>query len=144
MKIKNNVRRWQIHWVLLGLIVLCLTHCKEAEVKQELGYDPSKPVTVTDFYPKEGGVGNNLVIYGENFGNDLSKIKVTIGGKTAKVVGVKGNSLYCVIPDQAYQGDIEVSILDGNNEEVAQAAAKEAFSYTRKWLVSTFLVNIIR
>lgn len=139
MKIKNNVRRWQIHWIMLGLIVLCLTHCKEAEVKQELVYDPSKPVTVTDFHPKEGGVGNNLVIYGENFGNDVSKIKVTIGGKTAKVVGVKGNSLYCIIPDQAYQGDIKVSILDGNNEEVAQAAAKEAFFYTRKWLVSNFL-----
>ncbi len=140
MKIKNNVktRPWQIHWMLPGLIVLCLMHCKKDDAKQEVGYDPSKPVAVTDFYPKEGGAGSNLVIYGENFGNDLSKIKVTIGGKTAKVIGVKNNSLYCVIPEKAYDGDIQVIILDGN-EEVAQAAAKELFEYTKKWLVSTFL-----
>ncbi|WP_316812288.1 IPT/TIG domain-containing protein [Pedobacter heparinus] len=139
MKIKNNVMHWQIHWMLLGLIVLCFTHCKQDEVKQETGFDPAKPVVVTDFYPKEGGVGNNLVIYGENFGNDLSKIKVVIGGKVAKVVGVNNNSLYCVIPEEAYDGDIKVSILGDNKEELAQAASKEAFSYTRKWLVSTFL-----
>lgn len=139
MKIKKNVSRWQIHWILLGLIVLCLTHCKQDEIKQEASYNPSKPVMVTDFYPKEGGVGNNLVIYGENFGTDLSKIQVLIGGKIAKVVGVKGTSLYCVIPEKAYDGDIKVTILDDNQQEIANAAAKEIFLYTRKWLVSTFL-----
>ncbi|TCC93130.1 IPT/TIG domain-containing protein [Pedobacter hiemivivus] len=139
MKIKNNVRHWQIHWMLLGLIVLCLTHCKQDEVKQEAKYDPSKPLEVTDFYPKEGGAGNNMVIYGENFGSDPSKIKVMIGGKVAVVVGVKNNSLYCLIPAQAYDGDIKVSVVDGNNNEIANAAAKEVLSYTRKWLASTFL-----
>jgi hypothetical protein len=141
MKIKNKVktRRWQIHWMLFGLIALSLTHCKQDELPQEVGYDPSKAVTVTDFYPKEGSVGNNLVIYGENFGNDLSKIKVMIGGKPAKVIGVKNNAIYCIIPEKAYAGDIQVTILGGNNEELAHGAAKEPLSYTRKLLVSTFL-----
>jgi hypothetical protein len=141
MKIKNKVktRRWQIHWMLFGLIALSLTHCKQDELPQEVGYDPSKPVMVTDFYPKEGSVGNNLVIYGENFGNDLSKIKVMIGGKPAKVVGVKNNAIYCIIPEKAYAGDIQVIILGGNNEELAHGASKEPLSYTRKLLVSTFL-----
>lgn len=139
MKIKNNVRRWQIHWMLLGLIVLCFSRCKNEEIKQEDGFDPSKPMVISDFYPKEGGAGNNLVIYGENFGSDLSRIKVMIGGKAAVVVGVKNNSLYCLIPEQAYDGDIKVSVLDADNNVVANAAAKEAFAYTRKWLVSTFL-----
>ena len=137
----KNVRRWQIHWMLLGLIVLCLTHCKKNEVKQDVDYDSSKPVVISDFYPKEGGTGNNLVIYGENFGNDLSKIKVIIGGKIAKVISVKNNALYCVIPAQGFDGDIDIkiSILDGDNTELAKVAAKDVFSYTRKWLVSTFL-----
>jgi len=138
MEIKNGKSR-QIRWILLGLIVLCLSHCKRSEVKTEVEYDPSKPVTVTDFFPKEGGVGNNLVLYGDNFGNDPSKIKVTIGGKTAKVVGVKNNSVYCVVPEKAYAGDIQVTILNDNKEELAKVAAKEVFSYTRKLLVSTFL-----
>src|SRR5690606_25947316 len=98
MKIKNNVRRWQIHWMLLGLFVLCLTNCKSDEIKQEAGYDSSQPVAITGFFPKEGGVGSDLVVYGSNFGNDLSKVQVIIGGKIAKVIGVKNNSFYCVIP----------------------------------------------
>ena len=141
MKMKNNVntKRWQIYWMMLTLIALCFSHCKQDEVEHEVGYDPSKPIVVTDFYPKGGGVGSNLVLYGENFGNDLSKTKVVIGGKDAKVIGVKNNSLYCVIPEKAYDGDIQVSILDDSGVEVAHAEAKEPFEYTRKWLVSTFI-----
>lgn len=141
MKIENNVKawRWQSHWIWLALIAFCFMQCKEDSEKQEVGYDPSKPVAVTDFYPKEGGAGSDLVVYGDNFGNDLSKIEVTIGGKVAKVVGVNSNSVYCIIPDKAYDGDIRVSISDGNYGELAQAEAKEQFTYIRKWLVSTFL-----
>ena len=141
MKTKNNlkIRRRQIYRMLLGLIALSLTQCKQENIRQEAGFDPSKAVVITDFYPKEGSVGNNLVIYGENFGNDLSKIQVAIGGKIAKVIGVKNNSLYCIIPEKAYDGDIKITILDSNNQQLAQAASKEAFSYTRKLLVSTFL-----
>ncbi|EDM35857.1 hypothetical protein PBAL39_06746 [Pedobacter sp. BAL39] len=141
MKLKNNIktRYRHLHWMLCCLIALSLTQCKDDELKKEAGYDPSKPVVVTDFYPKEGGAGNNLVVYGENFGNDISKIKVVIGGKTAKVVGVKNNSLYCIVPEAAYEGDIQVTILGDNQQELAQTTSKEAFSYSRRWLVSTFL-----
>ena len=140
MKSKNNVksRRWKIHWIMLVVVALCMTQCKEDELKQDAAYDPSKPLVVTDFSPKEGGGGSNLVIYGENFGNDISKIKVTIGGKAAKIVSLKDNNLYCIVPLTAYAGDIQVSILEGD-KEVAQASTKESFVYVKKWLVSNFL-----
>lgn len=139
MKIRNNARRWQIHWMLLLLIAICLINCKKDEVEEEAGYDSSKPVVVTDFTPKEGGVGTNLVIYGENFGNDLSKIKVVIGGQVAKVIKLKNNSLYCIIPDKAYEGDIQITVLGEDKEELAKAESKETFAYAKKVLVSTFL-----
>ena len=139
MKNNNNMKRWQPHWILLGLIMLCLTHCKQDDVKQEGIYDPTKPVSITDFYPKQGGVGNNIILYGDNFGNDISKIKVVIGGKIAKVIGLKNNSIYCIIPEEAFGEDIQVSILDADKNELTRTSAKEPFSYTRKWLVSTFL-----
>lgn len=141
MKITNNfnIKRWRIHWMLFALIALCFIQCKQDEAEQTVGYDPSKPVVITDFFPKEGGVGSNLVVYGENFGNDLAKTKVLIGGKSAKIISVKDGSLYCVIPEKAYDGDIQVSILGDNGEELAQAEAKEPFKYIKKWLVSTFL-----
>ncbi len=139
MKTKNKVRPWRIHWMLLVLIVVCLTNCKRDGIEEAAGFDPDKPVVVTDFTPKNGGAGTNLVVYGENFGNDISKINVTIGGITAKVIGVKGNSLYCIIPEKAYDGEIEVRVLNENKEELAKAESKETFSYTKKLLVSTFL-----
>lgn len=130
--------RWRIRWMLFALIALSLSQCKQEELLLDEGYDPSMPTVITDFYPKQGSVGNNLVIYGENFGNDVAKIKLTIGGKPAKIIGVKNNSLYCIIPEGAYNGDIKISILDGN-QQIAQAISKENLSYTRKLLVSTFL-----
>jgi hypothetical protein len=139
MKIKNSVTHWRIRWVLLGLIVFSLTQCKKDSVKQEPAYNPSKPVVVTDFFPKEGAVGNNLIIYGDNFGNDTSKIVVTIGGKVANVISVKNNSLFCIVTAGAYQGDIKVTIIDSDQNELATASSSENYSYTRKLLVSTFL-----
>ena len=139
MKIKNNVRSWQILWILLGLIVLSFSQCKKEAVKQEGEYDASKPIVITDFYPKEGGGGNNLIIYGDNFGNDLSRIRVTIGGKVAKVIGIKSNSLYCIIPEKAYEGDISIAIIDDQDQEIAMTVSQDSFSYNRKLLVSTFL-----
>ncbi|WP_437920571.1 IPT/TIG domain-containing protein [Sphingobacterium sp. LRF_L2] len=135
-----KTRCWPIQGMLAVLIMLFFVQCKDDnDGQQEVGYDPAKPVLITDFFPKEGGAGSNLVIYGDNFGNDLSKTKVVIGGKTAKVIGVKNNSLYCVIPEKAYDGDIQISLLGENGDEIAQAAIEERFSYTKKWLVSTFL-----
>jgi len=137
-KIKN--RYWQIQGTLLALFMLCFVQCKESKDDDPgAGYDPSRPVEITDFFPKEGGAGSNLVIYGDNFGYDLSKVKVVIGGKQAKIIGVNNNSVYCVIPEQAYDGDIQVYIVNGEGGELAHVVAKETFEYTKKWLVSTFL-----
>lgn len=136
---KIDMRRLLIQGIWAALIIFCFAQCKDDIEKQAIDFDPSKPVVITDFFPKEGGAGSNLVLYGENFGNDLSKVKVSIAGKSAKVVGVKGSSLYCVIPEKAYEGDIKVSVIDDNGEEIAQAEAREQFEYTKKWLVSTFI-----
>ena len=67
-------------------------------------YDPSKPVEITGFIPKAGGMGQRLVIYGNNFGNDPSIVRVFIGGVEAKVIGVNANGIYCLVPSKAYEG----------------------------------------
>ncbi|WP_091392749.1 IPT/TIG domain-containing protein [Arachidicoccus rhizosphaerae] len=139
---KSKTRRWcrSMEIIMLALITLFFVQCKkEVSGNQPNGFDPSKPIVVDSIYPKEGGVGTNLILYGQNFGNDLSRTKVTIGGKAAKVVGVRGNSIYCVIPEKAYDGDIQISILDDEGNPLAEGTSKEIFSYVRKWLVSTFL-----
>lgn len=65
---------------MLVLFAFGLASCKDDE-NEDAAFDPSKPIVITDFMPKEGGFGTNLILYGDNFGDDLSKVKVTIGGK---------------------------------------------------------------
>ena len=123
--------------VVLPLIVLCFTACKDEDKEENLPFDPTKPVVITDFSPKSGGIGNNIILYGENFGNDPQKLKVIVGGKEANIISVKNNILYCVVPRMATEGDVEISVYDDNGEEVAFAEAEEKFTYVKQWLVST-------
>src|SRR5699024_8811926 len=100
-------------------------------------YNPAEPVKVTDFFPKEGGAGEQLVIYGNNFGNDTSIVDVFIGGKIASVIGVHDNVIYCLVPNQAYKGNIQVKIGSGQTTNYAKAGS--SFSYQRQKVVTTLL-----
>ena len=127
-----------LYFVIIALFTLCFAACKDDGVQEE-AFDPSKPIVITDFMPKKGGFGSNLILTGENFGNDPTKLKVTVGGKQANIISVKNNKLYCVIPEKAYDGDILISVCDDEGEEIAYAEAEGIFEYEKKWLVSTYI-----
>lgn len=38
--------------VVLPLVVLCFTACKDEDKEENLPFDPTKPVVITDFSPK--------------------------------------------------------------------------------------------
>jgi hypothetical protein len=121
-----------------ALVALCFAGCGEKDSSPTEvipPFDPSQPVVISDFTPKEGGVGQRLIIYGQNFGNDTALVRVFIGGKEAKVVGVKGEYIYCVVPQKAFAGDIELRIGDRENPTVV--AVETPFAYQRKTVVST-------
>lgn len=139
MNLKTRSDGWHIQWILFALVTLCFASCKDDDGQAEPAFDPSKPIVITDFTPKEGGLGSRLVLYGNNFGNDISKIRVTIGGQKANVIGIKNQSLYCFVPARAYDGGIEVSILGNEGEEIAYTEAEEKFLYQKKMLVTTLL-----
>lgn len=100
-------------------------------------FDATKPVIVSDFLPKSGGVGSRVVVYGNNFGNDLNRVKVTIGGQPAVLISTKGESLLCMVPAKAYSGEIKVIVTDEEGTELKSGVCKEHFAYQRKMLVST-------
>lgn len=141
MKMRTNVKSScrHIRWMMLALITLCFASCKDDDKKESGGFDADKPVIISSFTPEKGGLGTRLLVYGENFGTDASKIKVTIGGKSAKVVGSSGNSLYCIVPRQAYDGGIELKIVNEEGEELANTIADTKFTYVKKMIVSTVL-----
>ncbi|CAM3814975.1 IPT/TIG domain-containing protein [Sphingobacterium prati] len=124
-------------WVFM-ILTLGLWACKNdapAIVGEAMPFDPSKPVVVSDFSPKSGGMGQRLIIYGQNFGNDPKNVAVYIGGKKAVVINVLGESLYCLVPKQAFSGDIEVRV--GGEEKPVIGKSEEKFEYKRKLVVST-------
>lgn len=125
--------------MIAAFIVLGFGGCKDSDpaVEAVQPFDPSKPVVVSDFNPKSGGMGQRLVIYGNNFGNDAEQVSVFIGGKEAKVINVRGESLYCLVPRQAFSGDIEVRVSDESKQVIGKAA--QAFDYQRKMVVSTVI-----
>jgi hypothetical protein len=63
-------------------------------------YDPAKPVSVENFEPDSGGMATKIFIHGDNFGIDLTKIKVYFNNLRAPVVGSDGKHLYAITPRQ--------------------------------------------
>jgi len=140
MKTKSTIRNGYGHfyWLMLILITLCFGSCKDDDQKME-SFDPDKPIVVSDFTPEKGGIGTRMIIYGENFGKDASKVKVTIGGIEAKVVGAEGTSIYCIVPAKAYEGDIKIQISGGRDDIIKEIVVDKKFIYEKKMLVSTLL-----
>lgn len=132
-KMKKVLKEWQ--WVLLALFAICTYGCKDDDKADTGVFDPSKPVTVSDFTPHEGGAYQKLLIYGENFGTDASKVKVKIGGKNAVVINVKSKNIYCFVPSGAFSGEIEVTV--GEGENVVKTIASTKFDYQKKMVVGT-------
>tara|TARA_R110002049_G_scaffold90686_2_gene227087 strand:+ start:963 stop:2399 length:1437 start_codon:yes stop_codon:yes gene_type:complete len=125
-------------YLMLAFIATGFYSCQNDDKEEDMTYPPfdsSKPVEVSGFIPESGGAGQRLVIYGTNFGTDPSIVKVFVGGKEAIVISVNGESLYCLVPQQAFGGDVEVRIGEATREVIAYADTD--FDYQRKMVVST-------
>lgn len=130
-------RHGLLYGIMLAMMALCFVGCKSNDdgAIDSAAFNPSLPVVVSDFTPKEGGVGQRIVLYGSNFGTDPSLVKVSIGGKNATIVSVKSNSLYCYVPSGAYSGEIEVTV--GTGDSLRTAKADSLFNYQKKMVVGT-------
>ncbi|MDR1171257.1 MAG: IPT/TIG domain-containing protein [Bacteroidales bacterium] len=63
-------------------------------------HNSSQPVAVNGIGPTTGGIGTKVVINGENFGNDVSKVSVWFNDKKALVMKVQDNAIYALVPKQ--------------------------------------------
>lgn len=127
--------------LFFALMCCCLLSCSDSE-KNTDQVDPSQPVIFTDFSPKEGSVRTRLYISGRNFGKDLSKIHVNVGGKEVKVIGSNGNSIYCMIPSRAYDGNVTVKIEGDNGETITNYTFEDKFTYHAKQTVGTLIRKV--
>lgn len=104
--------------------------------------DPSKPVTFTDYSPKEGPVRTLIFIEGSNFGTDVSKIEVTIGGVQAPVIGSTGARIAVMAPRRSHRGDVVVKIMDGTGKLIKEQLFDELFTLQTALQVNTLAGKI--
>jgi IPT/TIG domain. len=113
--------------MLVFILAVCFSSCKDSKDDTSAPYDPNLPVEVTDFTPKSGGGKKKMIIYGSNFGIDCSIISVKVGGKEAIVISSKGTSIYCSTPESCFEGTVEIKI--GEQTVIAS----ENISTNHKW-----------
>lgn len=123
--------------LMLGAVFfLSFTSCKEEKMDEGQSYDPSRPVVLNDFSPMEGGARDKILLNGENFGNDASKIKVYFNNSQAAVVSSSGNRIYAIVPRLPGEEPV-VSVVIGEDSVVYE----KTFAYRAQAVVSTVTGN---
>lgn len=89
--------------------------------------DPTKPVVFNDFSPKEGPVRTLVFIEGSNFGTDLTKIEVEIGGIIAPVIGSSGSKICVMAPRRSNRGDVIVKVKGQDGKQHGEHEFEDKF-----------------
>jgi len=136
---------WQPVIPLIALMFALIT-C-ENDSKKEVAHNPNQPIVLTSFEPDSGRIRDMVLLNGENFGTDLSAIKVLFNASEAKVVGSTGTRILVRVPrlpgdtciltvkignqEKAYTQEFRykvaasVTTIAGNGEETDTGAGKE-------------------
>ena len=99
---KNLLRKHsKLQWLACCALACCFASCSDDEGNKVNAYDPNKPLVLTDFYPKEGRLSTQVILQGENFGNDAKNVKVYFNDKSAAVISAKGDKMLVLAPRRA-------------------------------------------
>lgn len=130
-----------LYGILVAVLCSVFVACSEkGDHNGNSIYNPELPVSVTRFAPLEGTYGQEMVIYGSNFGTDTTKISVTIGGRKARLIYAKGDSIRCTVPYKAESGHYGVQVIMGDKATGTQSAAANArFTYVSSLVVRTLI-----
>lgn len=114
-KLKKNCFLFFLSCIVVPLFFLA--SCKDEGQTAERPHDPAKPIVLTSFSPDSGRISEMVLLDGENFGTDPSKIKVYFNAKEAAVVGSTGTRILALVP--RLPGDtcvLSVEIADNREE----------------------------
>ena len=91
----------EFQWMtLLLLFTICFSSCKDDKDASAEPYDPSQPVTVTDFAPKAGGANTRMIIYGSNFGR-ITGLPFFARRNGGRVRRKRGRGAFCQYNDNS-------------------------------------------
>ncbi|MFV0417462.1 MAG: SMP-30/gluconolactonase/LRE family protein [Dysgonomonas sp.] len=123
----------------LMFILVCFANCSGSFIEEEQKVvtppDASKTTEISTYFPDSGGIATKIILNGKNFGTDTSYIKVTVNGKSARVVGSDGDAIYAIVPARADTGFIKVLI--GKEPNIKEFTYEGKFKYQFKRNVTT-------
>lgn len=71
---------------------------------------------IEDFVPKQGVIGDTVMLIGTGFSNVLSNNIIHFGQNASTVVKVDDSKLWCIVPTSTITGENELSITLGGNK----------------------------
>lgn len=129
----KNLRR-KDRWIvalLCAMLVYPLFSCKE-EATVSTTFDPNKPIVCESFSPKGGPISTQVILTGQNFGNDPKRVKVYFNEKEAPVVGVNDDHMLVLAPRLPGENVVIKVVIDDK-----EASFKEHFDYQIQTNIST-------
>ncbi len=94
---KQKIRGKQMAAIAVTALILSLVSCNAKET-ETAAYDPNSPIVCESFSPSGGPMSTQVILKGNNFGNDPSAVKVYFNEKEAPVVGVSGDHILVLAP----------------------------------------------
>ena len=114
-------------------LVLIFTACKKNKDVERSGYDPKLSIQTESVYPDSGGMLDQVILTGSNFGNDPKAIKVYFNQKRAIVRGAVGNKLLVLAPR-----------LPGDNCAISVVIGKDSVVFSKKFrYIKNYVLNYI-
>lgn len=108
--------------MLCLLLLTAFTACKKDDNKISSG-----AARIDSFTPAAGGGTTEVLITGENFTADTSKLSVSINGKLLKIIGANDHQIMAVVPKKVGTGPLVVTV----NGQAVTSAAPFTYQYTR-------------
>jgi len=113
----------------------CLSSCGDDE-NNNSGYDPSKPIGLTDFSPTEGRLATQVILTGSNFGYNKDNVKVFFNDKEAAVISAKGDRILVLAPKRASTVEDPMCVIKVQVQD-QEATFEQKFDYNIQTTVTT-------
>ena len=141
---KNNITmnyftKLKIGFGIVAVSGVLFTGCSDKTETGGREHDPNQPVKLIDYYPTEGGVATQMILNGENFGTDISKINVYVNDRPATVVSSNGEKIYVICPRKPGEGNEDSQIICNVDVEIdgKRQTYSVPFVYTIRTVVTT-------
>lgn len=127
----SSIRIKKILVLLLFPISFAFISCSDKEGTVN-SYDPNKPILCESFSPLGGPISTQVVLKGQNFGNDITAVKVYFNEKEAPVVGVNNDHMLVLAPRLPGE-NVKIKVCIGEQE----STFAEQFLYEIRTNIST-------